>query len=181
MSSSVLLVENRSVVSQRKPWNVVQCLWNKWCFCNKTDTCSVLSPTSWPIAVSGFQLLTWWAFWKSGAKFLQGLVPLLFSHPSWMWSHPKACNCFLQPAQSTVLLLSDLSISSEYSPGARQTCRVCYQDSLSSNLASPAQVPIHATERLSLHSLLFFCGGSAHLPQITSVLYLYHDHDKPDL
>lgn len=116
---------------------------------NRTDpsivTCIVpYNPLTWHCL--RLPLLTWWAFWESGARFLGELVPLLFSHPSSMWSHPEARNCFLQPARGTVQLLSDLSIGSEYSPRARQTCRVCYQDSLSWFLASPAQIPIHATE-----------------------------------
>lgn len=61
--------------------------------------------------------------------------------------HPKTRNCFLQPAQGTVLLLFHLSIGSEYSPRARQTCRICYQDFLFWFLASPAQIPIHTTEK----------------------------------
>lgn len=85
-------------------------------------------------------------FWVSGARFLGGLVPLLFSHPNSLWSHPEARNCSLQPAQGTVLLLFHFSIGSEYSPRARQTCSVCCQDPLSWFLASPTQTSIHTTE-----------------------------------
>ena len=65
---------------------------------------------------------------------------LLISHPSSMRSHVEAGSCFLQLAQGTVLLLFHLSISSEYSPRAGQTCRLRYQDSLSWLLAFSSQI-----------------------------------------
>lgn len=95
---------------------------------------------------SEFPLLTWWAFGSQAPDFWEGQFPCSIPIPIHCGLIQRARNCFLQPAQGTVLLLFHLSISSEYSPRARQTGRVYYQDSLSWVLASPAQIPIHTTE-----------------------------------
>lgn len=123
-------------------------------------------------------------FWEWGARFLGVLLPSLIPRPSPVWSHPEAHNCFLQPAQGTVLLLFHLSISSEFSPRARQTCRVCYQDSLSWVLAPLAQIPIHsAEERHHCGQRVYLCislsnsGASARSRYLTLLMsHIFYRH-----
>lgn len=119
--------------------------------------------------VSDF-LLTWWWRWASMSQapdFWEGKFPSQFNVVS-----SRGLQLFPWPAQGTVLLLFHLSISSEYSPRARQTSRVCYQDSLSWFLASPARIPIHTTEERHHCSLCVSCSLSAEVHHTQLILSL---------
>lgn len=72
----------------------------------------------------------------------------------------KGLQLFL-PSYGTVRLLFRLSVSSEYSPRARQTCRLCCQEPLPWIFTSPSQISIRAPEVRSCHRELLLRSPSA--------------------